>query len=150
MTTVTPEFEAANPQRTHGLQSTWRRGCRCTPCENAHQAYLKERRVGKGWSGSQGTPPPPRIPKRAPDIPMEWKARRACAGLDVNIFFPAWKSDEHVAKGICDACPVSQDCLTYAIAAREPDGIWGGLNYNERMRYRRRIRKHQQRSSVSA
>lgn len=36
------------------------------------------------------------------------------------------------AKTICGSCPVRQPCLDYAISIREPHGIWGGLNENER------------------
>lgn len=36
------------------------------------------------------------------------------------------------AKEICRTCPVRQPCLDYAVAIREPHGIWGGLNENER------------------
>ncbi len=36
------------------------------------------------------------------------------------------------AKDICASCPVRQPCLDYAIQIREPHGIWGGLNENER------------------
>lgn len=36
------------------------------------------------------------------------------------------------AKDICTTCSVRRDCLDYAISIREPHGIWGGLNENER------------------
>lgn len=36
------------------------------------------------------------------------------------------------AKEICRTCPVKRACLDYAIEIREPHGIWGGLNENER------------------
>ena len=40
---------------------------------------------------------------------------------------------EHdVAKAICADCPACQECLEYAVAIREPHGIWGGLNETER------------------
>ncbi len=29
-------------------------------------------------------------------------------------------------------CRVREDCLDYALRIREPHGIWGGLNENER------------------
>ncbi len=39
---------------------------------------------------------------------------------------------EAKAKDICGTCPVSKDCLDYALSIREPHGIWGGLNEAER------------------
>jgi len=36
------------------------------------------------------------------------------------------------AKAICSTCSVASDCLDYALEIREPHGIWGGLNENER------------------
>ena len=39
---------------------------------------------------------------------------------------------EMSAKAICAQCPVKRDCLDYAVAIREPHGIWGGLNELER------------------
>ena len=36
------------------------------------------------------------------------------------------------AKAICAACPVTQSCLRWALAAREPYGVWGGLSVEER------------------
>jgi WhiB family redox-sensing transcriptional regulator len=39
---------------------------------------------------------------------------------------------EQRAKDICAICPVRRACLEYAMAIREPHGIWGGLNEVER------------------
>ena len=39
---------------------------------------------------------------------------------------------EDRAKAICRSCVVRADCLDYAIRIREPHGIWGGLNEDER------------------
>lgn len=36
------------------------------------------------------------------------------------------------AKSVCAACPVVQSCLRWALAAREPYGIWGGMSAEER------------------
>jgi WhiB family redox-sensing transcriptional regulator len=56
------------------------------------------------------------------------------------VFFPppqferkAEKLDrERRAKAICMDCRVRDECLSYALRIREPHGIWGGLNENER------------------
>lgn len=69
-----------------------------------------------------------------------WWERAACRGQDAGYFFaPSWfetreekLAREAVAKSICSRCPVREPCLEYALAAREPHGVWGGLNEMER------------------
>jgi WhiB family transcriptional regulator, redox-sensing transcriptional regulator len=69
-----------------------------------------------------------------------WQLRAACRGPQAEVFFPPShferkdeKSErESMAKAICGTCPVRQVCLDYALAIREPHGIWGGLNELER------------------
>lgn len=34
----------------------------------------------------------------------------------------------------CAGCPARVECLTYALAADEREGVWGGLTPAERMR----------------
>lgn len=70
-----------------------------------------------------------------------WKDRSSCTQEINHYFFPSngiserkWERIEReaVAKRICGTCPVIQQCLEYALANREPIGIWGGLNEKER------------------
>ncbi len=69
-----------------------------------------------------------------------WQDRAACRGPQAAVFFPPTHSErkdeklarEARAKAICKACTVRVECLEYAIAIREPHGIWGGLNETER------------------
>lgn len=69
-----------------------------------------------------------------------WQARAACRGPQAAVFFPPThferkdeKEDrERRAKAICGACAVQRPCLDYALRIREPHGIWGGMNENER------------------
>ena len=71
---------------------------------------------------------------------LDWQRRAACRGPQAAVFFPpprAERKDEKLereerAKGICAECPVREECLHYALDIREPHGIWGGLNENER------------------
>lgn len=73
-------------------------------------------------------------------VENEWQLRAACRGPQAEVFFPPGtfeRKDEKLgrelrAKEICRTCPVRQPCLDYAISIREPHGIWGGLNENER------------------
>ena len=69
-----------------------------------------------------------------------WQLRAACRGPQAEVFFPPShferkdeKSErEAMAKAICATCAVRRPCLDYAVAIREPHGIWGGLNELER------------------
>jgi hypothetical protein len=45
---------------------------------------------------------------------------------------------EYIAKAVCRACPVRDDCLEYALTNAEPWGVWGGLSADERRVERRR------------
>jgi len=69
-----------------------------------------------------------------------WRDSAACRGLDVDIFFPASDDDAGPAKAVCATCPVREQCLEWALASRQEDGIWGGLTDTERRRLRRRRR----------
>ena len=33
---------------------------------------------------------------------------------------------------MCSSCPVTEMCLRWALNAREPYGVWGGLSTEER------------------
>lgn len=82
--------------------------------------------------------------------PLEgWRSSAACKDLDVDIFFPLDESEEASleAKAICAACPVAEECLQYALATNQADGVWGGLDANERRRMRRRIRDRARRKA---
>ena len=69
-----------------------------------------------------------------------WQPIALCRGNHSHLFFPPSTSErkdererrEVRAKSICKVCPVRRDCLDYALAIREPYGIWGGLTEIER------------------
>lgn len=69
-----------------------------------------------------------------------WQHHSACRGPHSVVFFPPpqfeRKSEraerERRAKEICADCPVTRECLDYALQIREPHGVWGGLNEVER------------------
>ncbi len=69
---------------------------------------------------------------------QEWRQDAACQGLDTNIFFPVDEAEAAEAKSVCAVCPVRIECLEWAILTRQTDGVWGGLDENERRRLRRR------------
>jgi WhiB family redox-sensing transcriptional regulator len=70
-----------------------------------------------------------------------WRQRAACQGIDAEVFYPSTEEEAEEAKGICSVCPVSQTCLEFALANREREGVWGGLNERERRRISRQRRK---------
>lgn len=70
-----------------------------------------------------------------------WRHRAACRGVDPGIFYPASDEDAEEAKAICAGCPVRQACLEHSLAAREREGVWGGLTERERRRIVRQRRK---------
>jgi WhiB family redox-sensing transcriptional regulator len=69
-----------------------------------------------------------------------WQLRAACRGAESHLFFAPnhferkeeKEAREMRAKEICEICPVVRPCRDYAIAIREPHGIWGGLTELER------------------
>lgn len=63
-----------------------------------------------------------------------WKAEGLCrtpaaAGVD---FFPKKPNPVAPAKAVCAQCPVTAECLDYALANGERFGVWGGLSERQR------------------
>jgi WhiB family transcriptional regulator, redox-sensing transcriptional regulator len=73
---------------------------------------------------------------------MEWLRSAACVGEDPELFFPVGTSgpalrDVAAAKQVCSHCPVTGECLDWALAGAQEmswgtSGIWGGLSEKER------------------
>lgn len=67
----------------------------------------------------------------------DWRRQASCKGL-TPFFFPEHGGSARftdLAKGLCSICPVSQQCLDYALENfdhRTDFGIWGGTNAPER------------------
>jgi len=61
--------------------------------------------------------------------------------LDPDVFFPLSEEEAERAKEICGACTVQDQCLEFALASRESEGIWGGATEKERRRILRQRRK---------
>ncbi len=69
----------------------------------------------------------------------EWQYDGACRAVDPETFFspdaergPRRRNREAAAKALCAVCPVIEACRAHALKVREPYGVWGGLNINER------------------
>lgn len=73
----------------------------------------------------------------------QWRTHAACQTADPDLFFPtgdlaaARIAAEH-AKRICRACPVTQQCLAWALKTRQDAGVWGGMDERERRNLHRR------------
>jgi WhiB family transcriptional regulator, redox-sensing transcriptional regulator len=70
-----------------------------------------------------------------------WYNQARCKGIDPEIFYPISEDEGDEAKTICGDCPVRLQCLEFALANRERDGIWGGATEKERRRIIRQRRK---------
>ena len=46
-----------------------------------------------------------------------------------------------LAKEMCLRCPIKEQCLEYALEAREMSGIWGGLTYRERLELKQKTHR---------
>jgi WhiB family transcriptional regulator, redox-sensing transcriptional regulator len=70
---------------------------------------------------------------------MIWQDYAACAGMDVNLFFPSEgeKEDDRKtasARSACAVCPVRMQCLDFAIRLNCA-GFYGGMTERQRKDY---------------
>lgn len=79
---------------------------------------------------------PPTTSRREPD----WRDQSACRDQDPELFFAS--TDE--AKTLCARCPVTSQCLDLALATRSTDGVFGGLDEDERRNLNRRAHRNTQ------
>lgn len=75
------------------------------------------------------------------DATWEWQEVGLCREADPDLFFHpqnerglARVRRDRSAKSVCARCSVRVECADYAIRAREPYGVWGGLTEEERER----------------
>ena len=73
---------------------------------------------------------------------MDWRHFAECREEDPELFFPVGTSGPALqqiaeAKAVCHRCPVSAECLRWALATGQV-GIWGGLSEDERRALKRR------------
>ena len=69
------------------------------------------------------------------DGALDWRTQAACRGIDPSLWFPS-RGKRGVrlglARAVCDACPVRQECLDYAVRNRILHGVWGGTTEKHR------------------
>jgi WhiB family redox-sensing transcriptional regulator len=78
---------------------------------------------------------------------VSWEAAAACAGESTVTFFPRFAVGMGApaknaamtanAKAVCNRCPVSGECLAFALEDDIEHGIWGGMTPMERSKIRR-------------
>jgi WhiB family transcriptional regulator, redox-sensing transcriptional regulator len=73
------------------------------------------------------------------DVQWNWQEQGACRRADPTMFFHPQNERgssrvqrELRAKRVCAVCTVRLECADYALRAREPYGVWGGLSEEER------------------
>lgn len=66
-----------------------------------------------------------------PAVPTAWMAQSACSDRTVD-FCSDSRNELERAKRVCTTCPVIQECLAYALARTETQGVYGGLTPDER------------------
>jgi WhiB family redox-sensing transcriptional regulator len=74
---------------------------------------------------------------------MDWRQHAVCREEDPELFFPIGHAGPALtqteeAKAVCRRCPVSSECLTWALESGQDAGVWGGLGENERRALKRR------------
>ena len=61
-----------------------------------------------------------------------WKADALCREYPKLPWFAKSDRSAKAAKAVCGRCLVRNECLAYALADPNLDGIWGGLTRRER------------------
>jgi WhiB family transcriptional regulator, redox-sensing transcriptional regulator len=60
-----------------------------------------------------------------------WRRSALCLGRDPEMWYPTGAGGVEAA-AICEECPVRLECLKWALANNERDGIWGGVSARKR------------------
>lgn len=74
-----------------------------------------------------------------------WQEDAACRTEDPDLFFPEHAGARHptsdwryaAAKAVCARCPMTAECLGFALSRNERFGVWGNTVPADRERMRR-------------
>ena len=63
---------------------------------------------------------------------MDWRHNAVCRDEDPELFFPVGNSGPALAqiadaKLVCNRCPVTTECLSWALESGQDAGVWGGM-----------------------
>lgn len=80
-----------------------------------------------------------------------WQDQGACVGEDPGLFYPApWEAQKlAAARSICERCPVTEECLAYALDNHEDYGVWAGTTQRDRKRIHKRMRQNSEHGTRS-
>jgi WhiB family redox-sensing transcriptional regulator len=85
---------------------------------------------------------------------MDWRHQASCREEDPELFFPIGNTGPALlqieeAKAICNRrCPVTEQCLRWALETGQHDGVWGGFSEDERRALKRRAARNRTRTAV--
>ena len=71
-----------------------------------------------------------------------WRESANCNEIEdelLNFFFSDDETEELTALMICATCPVTEDCLQYALSTRQTVGVWGMHNAQDRRNLKRQM-----------
>jgi WhiB family transcriptional regulator, redox-sensing transcriptional regulator len=66
----------------------------------------------------------------------EWMGKAACRGMSPDLFYPGKGESSTEAKETCSICPVTKECLDYALL-RDEYGVWAGTSIKDRKKLKR-------------
>src|ERR1700682_4077285 len=112
-------------------------------CRNISGAHVNSRRRARALRRAHG--------KELDN--MDWRHNAVCRDEDPELFFPVGNSGPALAqiadaKLVCNRCPVTTDCLTWALDSGQDAGVWGGMSEDERRALKRRNARTKARSGV--
>ena len=73
-----------------------------------------------------------------PTPPHFWQERAACF-VEPDVFFPISEEEAGPALAFCGACPIREECLSWALKNGERYGVWGGTTEQQRRRLQRHV-----------
>lgn len=71
-----------------------------------------------------------------------WQLRAACRGKGADLFFPLRGQQDayEAARTVCATCPVTEQCLEFALADPATQGMWAGTTAQDRKAMHRAAR----------
>lgn len=130
----------------HGTTYGYWKGCRCADCREAARIDRKRGRNKRRAREANEQP--------APSKSLDWMADAECRGAWDHMYPVDDRGAEQNGRGtqpsaydlariICSHCPVTDQCLEYALELNERHGMWGGMTPRERQNERTLRRKRQ-------
>jgi WhiB family transcriptional regulator, redox-sensing transcriptional regulator len=78
---------------------------------------------------------------------LEWIDWGMCAQTDPEAYYPEKAGSPRAAQRVCAGCPVTVECLEWALTNSERFGVWGGKTERERRKIARARRAPQKRAA---